>query len=331
MEHQSIAPSARGNPDVLGILLASKCNISCRHCCNDSGPHGGTAISMEDAVAIIDQAAMVPSIREIGLSGGEPFLFIDLLKQIVTYASSRGLSSAVTSNGFWGQSKAMPSHLCDLKTRGLNALSLSTSIFHQEFLPVSRLQGAVGMALDAGLEVAVNVVETSAFGALDVSAALAAFDGRYRMVVMPLQHAGRALTDAQPDEYAAPSEETPFGNCRSHFRKLAIDARGDAYPCCSPGGFTDPLRLGNARELPLSAIVDRAVDSPLLAILEDVGPAFFLPFLRAAGIALPGRFSDQCELCHAMLSDPAAAAIVDGATSDLMSALAAQTLHASPA
>jgi hypothetical protein len=98
----------------------------------------------------------------------------------------------------------------------------------------------------------------------------------------------------------------PAGNCRAHFSKLAVDLSGDVYPCCSPGGFTEPLRMGNAGRSSLGAIIEGSRQNKLLAVLEAVGPGFFLPFLRERDAAseIPERFSDQCHLCHFMLSSP---------------------------
>jgi hypothetical protein len=86
---------------------------------------------------------------------------------------------------------------------------------------------------------------------------------------------------------------------------MAIDPFGDVYPCCSPGGFTPPLRLGNVENDTLQTLMRRAETNRLLAVLETVGPGFFLPFLRqkTAGTKLSKKFTDQCHLCHEILSN----------------------------
>lgn len=266
---------------------------------------------------MIDDAASVPSINEVGISGGEPFLFPDLLQSVVAYAGTKGYTSSVTTNGFWGRSPAMRDRLVSLNEVGLRALCISSSIFHQEFLAPDRLRAAVRSALGAGLAVTVNVVETADFGRPQIDEVLSEFAGSYAIVAMPLLPAGRGATDAHAEEFGD-RIALPVGSCRRHFSKLAIDRAGDAYPCCSPGGFTPPLRLGNVQKDGLSAIVAASGESRLLAILEEVGPAFFLPFLRAANdTALPEQFSDQCHLCHVMLSTPSLRRVVRDATDKL--------------
>jgi MoaA/NifB/PqqE/SkfB family radical SAM enzyme len=87
-------------PDVVGILLTSSCNFACRHCCNESGPARHQTLSFDEIARRIDGARDIPSVREIGFSGGEPFLFPDLLKDAVRYAAGCGFSVSVTTNGF---------------------------------------------------------------------------------------------------------------------------------------------------------------------------------------------------------------------------------------
>jgi hypothetical protein len=201
--------------------------------------------------------------------------------------------------------------LDELREAGLTTLWISTSVFHREFVRLETVAAAVAAGLAAGLEVNVNVVTSAGLSCAPVRAALGADAARVRIAVMPCLPAGRAADAVAAEEYD-PGEVMPLGNCRRHFAKLAVDLDGTVWPCCSPGGFTEPLRLGSTRETPLGEIVAQAGANPLIAILEEVGPAFFLPFLRASDAAdeLPPRFADQCHLCHAMLSSPRAAAVV---------------------
>jgi pyruvate-formate lyase-activating enzyme len=278
----------------------------------------------EDVARLIDQARDIPSIAEIGLSGGEPFLFPLLLRQIIRYSSNRGLPVSVTTNGFWARSARAVPMLRDLAACGLNSIHISTSVFHQEFLSVPTVIAAARLALDAGIHVAINLVSTGARSSDTVRAAFGALANRVRFVEMPFVPAGRGASCLEDEEADRPTDG-PFGNCREDFRKLTVTRSGDIYPCCSPGGFTLPLQMGNIEQIPLRTILDQAAQSKLLAILESVGPAYFLPFLRQAGMEaeLPERFNDKCHLCHAMLSSPRCARVIAAASNQLVSELAA--------
>lgn len=319
-------------PEVLGLLITNKCNFACRHCCNESGPANANTVPIEDVARLIDEARDVPSIREVGLSGGEPFLYLPIVRQIVRGAAALGLSVSVTTNGFWGRSPAAPKLLADLRSDGLTALHISTSEFHEEFRRRDVVVNAVRVALDAGLRATVNIVVTPGCPPTAVREALGELAEQVDFVVMPLLPTGRAARDAAPAEFATGSP-LPVGNCRDHFRKLAVDLEGDVYPCCSPGGFTPPLKVGNVRTSPLSEILMGAEGNRLLAILEAVGPAYFLPFLRAEGLdtELPESFSDQCHLCHAMLSSARCVEGVGVAADNLVNELAAMPASTRPA
>ena len=321
---ETCSPTRASAPDVLGVLLTSRCNITCRHCCNDSHPQRTDVRPFHEIARIISMARDVPSIKEVGISGGEPFLFPALLLRVVQAAAAEGLTSSVTTNGFWGRApKRNASLLCTLRDAGLRAVHISTSVFHQEFIDTRTVGGAAESALDAGLAVTINVVSTTS---LDPSALRETFGDlatRVGFVVMPCLPAGRGATLVRAAEF--PLEfASPPGNCHAHFKKLAVDGQGDVYPCCSPGGFTPPLRMGNVHDSSLRSILDASTRSQLLAILEDVGPHFFLPFLRAStqGRWLPARFSDQCHLCHVMLSSDACAVVVRDASAQLFAELA---------
>src|SRR5262249_27027526 len=154
---------------------------------------------------------------------------------------------------------------------------------------------AAKAALLVDLRVTVNVVSTSSLSPAQIRAALGELSDRVEIVVMPCLPAGRGAKSVRDEEFVS-GFAMPHGNCREHFRKVAVDQSGDVFPCCSPGGFSPPLRMGSVRNTPLRSILEASADNKLLAILESVGPQFFLPFLRAAAVEpdLPDRFSDQC-------------------------------------
>ena len=295
--------------NVVGILLTSKCNLTCRHCCNDSHPSNTGIVRFEEAARLVDEARHLPSVREIGFSGGEPFLVMPLLLRLVQHAAGFGLTSSVTSNGYWARSSRAARLLIDLKDAGLRALNLSTSVFHQAFVDLGTVVSAARLACEAGLAVSINIVATSTLQVETVRDSFRDLGEAIEFVVMPCLPTGRAATEVTHEEFAV---ERSFGNCRDHFRKLAVDIDGDVYPCCSPGGFTAPLRLGNIGQAPLDVLWRKSESNELLAILEAVGPGFFLPFLQrsALGPTLPERFRDQCHLCHAMLSSSEGVATV---------------------
>lgn len=291
--------------EVLGFVLTQKCNFRCRHCCNESGPSGAAPMPVEEVQQHIQSAARSGRFCEIGVSGGEPFLFRTQLEQIITTAHACGLTASVTTNGFWAKSRERGVEvLGPLVQQGLVSVNLSISHFHLEFTTSAILRNAALAALDLGLRVRINVVRTADF-TLDIAKdLLQPLTPRLEFVSMPCIPVGRAETSvAAADIPSEPGQV--FGNCQPYFSKVAVTSEGDVFPCCSPGGFTEPLRLGNLRNNSLDRILERAEESTFIRILHDVGPAFFVPFIkdRLRRDLLAEYFTDQCHLCHVIMSD----------------------------
>jgi len=281
-------------------------------------------MDLSDMLGLIDQAADQRQVREIGLSGGEPFLSRKDLSAVCRRARDHGLSVSVTSNGFWASSdQHARALLSGFREDGLRCLNLSTSPFHLEFIKPERLGIAVRAAHALGLVTRVNVVCTTSFGVEDARHALGEAADLAELVPIPCIPAGRAAEALTPDEFPV-RPGIPLGTCAQHFTKLAVTTSGDVFPCCSPGGFTDPLKMGNALSESLEQIIDRMEHSLLLQVLSAFGPVFFVPFVEARlGVTRLGHdFVDQCHLCHTMMSDATMRDIVTQALEQLEADLA---------
>lgn len=84
-------------PSVIQISLTYRCNLRCKMCSIVDLLPQEEELSTEQIFHIIDQARDY-GIRELLLTGGEPFLRSDIFK-ICEYADSRGLRSVITTNG----------------------------------------------------------------------------------------------------------------------------------------------------------------------------------------------------------------------------------------
>jgi MoaA/NifB/PqqE/SkfB family radical SAM enzyme len=268
-------------------------------------------MSLEECLRYVQQAKEA-RLSQIGFSGGEPFLFLPVITQVMAAASALGVSASITTNCFWAVSEQQAlSLLRPLKKAGLTSLNLSTSQFHLEFIPAGRIVTAARAATQIGLSVRINCIRTESFSAAAYRSLLAGIPESCEFVFIPCIPTGRAHDLVSIQELSR-QNRIPQGCCRQHFTKLAVTTEGDVYPCCSPGGFTEPLKLGNLREDDLAMIVDRAQTSSLHQVLDTVGPSFFVAFIknRLGPLALSQPFVDQCHLCNQIMSNPAMRSIV---------------------
>ena len=131
-------------PRALGLTLTYRCTAECAHCYNVSGPRRSaqclgwsqTGDQLTDWVRL--------GVSDIGISGGEPFLYPDLVIEMVAELKALGvpLVSPFT-NGFWGDDEpAARALLTRLRAVGFGAspkdqIKISAGEFHAPFVPTS--------------------------------------------------------------------------------------------------------------------------------------------------------------------------------------------------
>jgi len=79
--------------------LTGRCNLSCQHCYNSSGPESeaGSELTTDEALSFIDDCAGL-KVPVILFSGGEPLMRSDLF-ELATHAKEKGIKTALSSNG----------------------------------------------------------------------------------------------------------------------------------------------------------------------------------------------------------------------------------------
>lgn len=323
----SLSRNPSASYDLVGFIFTNRCNFTCLHCCNESDSHKTAAMNVDEICQAIDDAAQCKNIREIGLSGGEPFLFQTVLSSVLRHAQKRGFPSQVTTNAFWARSEAKANALLSkLRMDGLQGLNISTSQYHLQFIRPERLRFAAGAAVNLGLVTRINYVTTRSFQLDDSRHIFGPLADHLEFKAMPCIPTGRAAEQVDPNDLQLHSG-VPIGSCERFFKSLAIDFNADAYPCCSPGGFTPPLRLGNVRETSIGGILDTLDDNLLIQILSALGPAYFAPFIedKLGSKSIAGPFVDQCHFCHSMMTNQSMVEVIRATVAQLESDLSKLT------
>ena len=94
-----------GEPEparAFAIMLTRRCNMTCAHCSVQSGPKIREEPSDDELVSRVHAAADA-GLRSVQITGGEPMLREKLVFRILSVAKKRGLTSTLSSNGFWGR------------------------------------------------------------------------------------------------------------------------------------------------------------------------------------------------------------------------------------
>lgn len=145
-----------------GIVLTCKCPSSCRHCIYSCGPGWeGDAMSREDLGLILASLSsrIMPAPHGplsvdlnagLHITGGEPFIEYDLMKQAVQMASALKIPSIfVETNCFWASDDELTrDRLRELKALGLNGIMISVNPFYLEHVPFERTERVVKAAVE---------------------------------------------------------------------------------------------------------------------------------------------------------------------------------------
>ncbi len=73
----------------LGLVLGYECNIRCRHCLWGDTLDNPLRMTAADACHYIDQAVDLQDVYLIGFTGGEGFLFKEVMQEAMLYAAKK--------------------------------------------------------------------------------------------------------------------------------------------------------------------------------------------------------------------------------------------------
>ena len=83
------------------------------------------------------------NISHIGLTGGEPLLYPELLDYIFDYKFDRKITISIKTNGFWGKDIEKAEKVISKYKQKLSYISLSYDEFHKEFINVQSLKNII--------------------------------------------------------------------------------------------------------------------------------------------------------------------------------------------
>jgi molybdenum cofactor biosynthesis enzyme MoaA len=86
----------------LYINITNQCNANCTFCCNSSNKNNNIIFDVEKFKTVIDEINNSINIHKVSFTGGEPTLYIELLKTCLTYVKNKNenIFTVINSNGF---------------------------------------------------------------------------------------------------------------------------------------------------------------------------------------------------------------------------------------
>jgi hypothetical protein len=269
-------------------------------------------MSTDDARIWLKQLVETQPLKWLTLHGGEPFLYLELMIEILHLANELDVPrrGAIT-NGFWAKDQETARQILEsLKHAGLNSITFSVDGLHQEFVPFERVSQAIEVATIVGFEkVWIDSYYIQSLGAenqydrateklldeianvngIEISSYKVDFEGRGASHLI---------------EFATLLDELPNGKCQLPFwlggnlkspEVVEIDYEGNVTLC--PG-----ICIGSARNDLISKIIEGYDyrNHPIIRVLEKEGPLGLYHLAETLQLKPDSAFTDECHLCYEM-------------------------------
>ena len=289
----------------VAILLTEDCNAHCKMCCDSRGLVRGKTLTVEELDVVLKNIKDCKKINDVGITGGEPLLYPDLIDRIIEYDYGRDVHISIKTNGFWGKKYNHAKELIEKYKKNLSYISLSYDEFHMEFIDIDCIKNIIMIAKDYNIQTDVvgcflksSVLPGDILNMLDESAYYTKF--HYQPVIStgsgslfpPEEYI--KLLDLNKDTVRCVATTAPV---------LLINPRMDVYPCCSQVIENTILEVGNLGELSLNEILVNIKQNYVLNEIFTEGFDSFKGFLDEAEIQYPRKLASPCEFCEFLFSD----------------------------
>lgn len=296
------------------------CPLACAHCCFSSSPSNRDRLPVEHIVKTIRQLDH-ENIRMVAFTGGEPFLLGKGLVEVVRTANDLGFVTRIVTSAYFGKTPEIAhERLDELRTAGLDELSISWDDYHEEFVEFTCVHNVFWAAKKLGILTAVNIVQdlNSKWTRSLVSERLGlAPDNQEIICESPLNKNGNAERKLAKTE---PRDERLLGPCPYVLTGPTLSAKNKLLACCGVIPNTDALVL-DQDFIPerLESAIQAGLRSPLLNWLYLRGPYAIMAWIAERyGVPVPDKQSigGNCEACSYLFNTKALAEKVDAAASE---------------
>ena len=286
-----------------GILLTENCNAKCKMCCDSRGRVIGKTLSKEELKLILDNIKECETIDVVGITGGEPMLYPELIEYIFNYDYGRNVGFTIKTNGFWGSDKDKAKKFISRYKTKLKNLSFSYDEFHSEFI---QLKNIIEIADD--LEVNTEIVGCFLQNSVspgDIINQLGNYAYKTNFAYQPTIRTGAAKTSFKNSQFLKIFDLTKHEpKCAGVIGKtILINPRLEIYPCCSQVIENTILLMGNLAENRLIDVMDNIKYNKVLYTIFTQGFTPFLKFLHNNNIEYPLKLTSTCELCEFLFCD----------------------------
>ena len=317
-------------PDYLSFAGTYQCNLSCPHCCvpiewPERLEIGAALRFLEDAHA--------EGIRTLGFTGGEPFLYPELVQTLCRRGAELGFRfDKIMTNGVWFRDRPhLEGVLSQLAETGFDGkIGLSVDKFHGIHTPklaefcrtavaafgrdnVVSLSYA-SRAPDKGLE-PIRSLAKELDAVVEWSDLLRRFLLVGPDVTMTLNWNHLATVERAERLPGDPWDGEWFAEdyCEGPGQALIVNPKGEVKPCCGFASDLDQLTIGNVYTDTVAQVIEQGRKHPYVGKVFSEGlTAIRDEILARDPDALPGATSNHCYFCWHVLTRGLASGVGGG-------------------
>ncbi len=136
-----------------GLITNYQCSASCRHCLYRSGPSRDKSYMGEETLRNLLRKGAGLGCLSYHIGGGEPFLNRRGLYRVLEIMAEEGigLDYLETNASWYGDRESAVAVLDELASRGCGTLMISVCPFHNEFIPLSKMEGVIEACQSRGM------------------------------------------------------------------------------------------------------------------------------------------------------------------------------------
>jgi len=291
-----------------GLLVTYKCNCACEFCYYNCGPEKGGLMSVDTAISAWRSVrALAGESARVHITGGEPFLYWERLKEILEEAGRQGLGGAdlVETNGFWATNEeVVRERLGFLDELGMRRLKISTDPFHQEYVDTEAVRRLAQIATEMLGSKRVLVRWRKYLESPVEMENLPAEERNDRLIAAmkdyPCRFTGRAGGELAELVASEAAESLASMNCRTDFlgaKGVHIDPFGNVF-----SGTCSGIIIGNVHKRPLDEIWKQfdPGEREFVETVFNLGPAGLLGRAKKPGYKEAEVYAGKCHLCSSI-------------------------------
>lgn len=299
-------------PEEIIFAPSGICNLKCPHCFVSKTKK---TLKSKDAISFLE-TCKGSTVRKIGFSGGEPFLCMDFLTDVISYAVDNAYNfDRIMTNGIWWQTKEeLIEKLTIIRDAGYDGkIGLSYDSFHGQKISqiktfcqaVFEIFGKTSLEIQSvisqfqfdvkNLELLGKGFGCEAEYNIDKSTGAGMIFLKGKDVFIPVSRQPQSFLS---NDTRAWKSDKWFKDdfCEGPGQVLFVHPDGNIAPCCGFANENPELFIGTIKQ-DFDTIMHQASKNPMLKICYNDGLSKQIKELKKKGVDIPGKTGDICAFC----------------------------------